>query len=200
MPKKSETRAASARAAAAPRRQAAGFKHCRSGFTLVDLLMVVLISALLASVAAPAMGRLTDHMALRSALQSLHVDLAFARGEAIMRHGYISMCPSRDGDTCDDFDWQIGWIVFEDPERLGVPAHPESILRIQGPISVRMTISGNAPIRRHIGFNALGVTRARNGALLMGTLRLCHAKLNEGRALVINRSGRIRQTSVNCGV
>lgn len=177
-------------------------RHLRhnAGITLVELLFVVAIAGVLMGVAAPAAIDMRDRAALRSATHLLHADLNFTRGEAVRRHTYVSMCPSDDGRACSDRDWQAGWIVFEDPERLGEPSHPDRIIRVQYALPPRLSLIGNTPIRRHLGFNALGVTRARNGALLMGTLSLCHARRDVGHALVINRSGRVRHEARRCQV
>lgn len=168
-----------------------------AGMTLLELLMVVTIAGVLMGVAAPAATELRDRAVLRSAMHLLHADLNFARGEAIRRRAYVSLCPSRDGRSCSDDDWQAGWIVFEDAPRSGEP-HGERILRVQPALSDRLAIIGNAPVRRHVGFSALGVTRARNGALLMGTFRLCHTRRDAGHALIVNRSGRIRRAAIEC--
>lgn len=75
------------------------------GFTLVEMLMVITLLVIFASLAAPAMGKLVATQKVKSAASGLHLALTQARSEALKRNGTVSVTP-RSG-----IDWNSGWIV-----------------------------------------------------------------------------------------
>ncbi|HEX7768587.1 MAG TPA: GspH/FimT family pseudopilin, partial [Dokdonella sp.] len=85
------------------------------GFTLVELLMVLAIVAVLATVAAPAFGLVIGRSQARAARNLLETSLNQARITAVNRGGNVVVCPSRDGERCARATaWHGGWIVFAD--------------------------------------------------------------------------------------
>jgi type IV fimbrial biogenesis protein FimT len=75
------------------------------GFTIIELMIVVLIVAILATVVVPLAGDFVVRNRLKTAVSDLHMSLLFARSEAIKRNENVTLAPN-DGD-----DWASGWEV-----------------------------------------------------------------------------------------
>lgn len=84
--------------------------HKYSGFTLVEMMVVLSIVAILMAFAVPSMVEMTQRSDLKRASGALFEALNTARTEAIKRGSDVSLCASSDGRHCDG-DWQ-SWIVF----------------------------------------------------------------------------------------
>lgn len=70
------------------------------GFTVLELMVVVTILAILASVAVPTYTGLIDDSRKRSVVSSLSDAIKLARLEAITRGQSVVVCPSDDGFDC----------------------------------------------------------------------------------------------------
>lgn len=71
-----------------------------SGFTLVELMVVVAVLAVLQTLAAPAFSGLVSSMRLSTAANSLFSSLLLARSEAIKRNSRAVVCKSATGYAC----------------------------------------------------------------------------------------------------
>ena len=71
-----------------------------AGFTLVELLVVVAISALLLALAAPAFNGLISAQKSTALVGAFMDSLNFARSEAIKRGGRAVLCKSANGTGC----------------------------------------------------------------------------------------------------
>ena len=112
------------------------------GFTMIEILVSLSVTAILASVAVPSLRDLVNERRLAGAASQLASDLQFARGEAIKRNARVLVCARTAGaSTCATTpDWVNGWLVCYDanyddacddattddpnPVRVGVPVHP----------------------------------------------------------------------------
>jgi len=96
-----------------------------AGFTLVELLVVMAISAILAAAAIPSFNRFTTASRLSEASSALRGAIELARSEAIARAARVGVCRSVDPNAatpaCSTVaagaypagDWASGWIVYE---------------------------------------------------------------------------------------
>ncbi len=77
-------------------------KQIESGFTLVELMIVVTIIGVVAALAAPSYQRTIEKNQLKQAVESLKADMQFARTEAIKRSAdvYVSRKQGNDGAWC----------------------------------------------------------------------------------------------------
>ena len=74
------------------------------GFTLIEVLMVVAILAVLASITAPAMRDFIDAQVIKNPASDLYSSLVLARSEAIKRNAAVDIEPAA-------ADWAQGWQV-----------------------------------------------------------------------------------------
>lgn len=113
------------------------------GFTMIELMVVISILAILASLAVPSMSRLIATQRLRSAAGDLHLTLVKARSEALKRNRDVTVSPDAAG-------WQAGWSIL-DPGG-GAP------LDVRGPTSnVTVTTTATSITYRSTGRTSAAV-------------------------------------------
>lgn len=88
-----------------PRRPAFVFLR-QSGFTLVELLVVVAVVAILAAVAVPSYTQMIANSRVRSTAQTFHASLMRARSEALKRNRSVAV--QRIGTS-----WSNGWQIVD---------------------------------------------------------------------------------------
>ena len=86
-----------------------------TGFSLVEMMLVIAVMAVLAGIALPALGALQRDARLSSAANEYFAALVHARSESIRRGVRVTLCTSTDGLACTaGTHWHGGWIVFVD--------------------------------------------------------------------------------------
>ena len=167
-----------------------------SGFTLLELVIVMVIVAILAAIAVPGFQYVTTSNRVSTEVNGLLGDMQYARNEALKEGLPITICasanptatpPSCSGST----SWQSGWIVFPDPNSTQnvVPTSP--ILRNQTPFSGNDTFDANFGVEA-VTFNregfassgAIGNVAAQLGVTI--TLHDATASAQWTRCLIIN--------------
>jgi type IV fimbrial biogenesis protein FimT len=76
-----------------------------TGFTVIELLMVMVILGVLITLAAPSMKAFMDSQSVKTPASDLYASLVLARSEAIKRNGAIDLVPNA------ATDWAQGWSV-----------------------------------------------------------------------------------------
>jgi type IV fimbrial biogenesis protein FimT len=98
-------------------------KHSRSGHargstqlgvTLLELLVTITIVSVLATVGIPAFRSFKMNQDRLAATNELAYSLQLARGEALKRAQFVTVCRTEDLEDCegDGDDWGVGWLVF----------------------------------------------------------------------------------------
>ncbi len=103
-------------------------KH-QGGFTIAELIIVVVIAAILAAVAVPNLSEFVKDNARSARLNTMVTALNYARNQAVTRNARVSLCKSANvtttAPTCDAVpgsgNFEGGWIVVTDhvPAYLG---------------------------------------------------------------------------------
>ena len=102
------------------------------GFTILELMIVIAIVGVLASLAFPAFGELIKNSRRTTVVNELSASLMLARAEAAKRGQPVSVCGMTDGGgtSCTGgTNWDYGWMVFLDPNGDGAIAAVGDVLR-----------------------------------------------------------------------
>lgn len=72
---------------------------CRSaGFSLIELMMVLVLVAIFASIAVPSFNALIERNRIQTASEELYSLLQYARSEAVNRHANVSIRATQNND------------------------------------------------------------------------------------------------------
>jgi prepilin-type N-terminal cleavage/methylation domain-containing protein len=169
----------------------------QGGFTVIEMLVVLVILLVLATMAAPHFGHLLSRQKLNVASNDLYAVLTVARNESIMRGRLVSACPvtSTQATSCDTSgDWtKAKAVLITSPSASGTP-----------PPALRVVEPSGAEIKVNLDVAADSVDFSPYAALATGTVfTLCHPDLDEGRQITVPRFGMptmktISMTGVTC--
>ena len=163
-----------------------------SGFTAIELMVVISIVAVLAALAAPSFTPLIERWRVRSAVEGLQSSLYYVRSEAIKRGGKIVIQKLPNGTNgCSaptTQDWNCGWFVCEDTNGNGSCSGSEPVLqRFDGLPKLDVMRTGNGD---SISFNRWGMPGAWFGL----TLKPANKPDSDAaaRGVCMNSGGRLR--------
>jgi len=155
------------------------------GFTLIEMMVVIIIIGILGVLGFPAMTRMLSSQAVRSTTYDLFADLVYARSEAITRGTTVTI--TSPGST----NWKQGWNIVE--------AAGGTTLRSQPAIGSKILMTGPATI----SFERTG--RATNAAAVQFDIRpdvtseTNAVQDNQRRCVKLDPSGRPRSYEGVCG-
>lgn len=170
------------------------------GYTLVELVVSLGVLAVLTAWGVPNFGHFSRNAARSVQVNQFIQAIYLARSEAIKRNGVVSLCPSRDGATCDvGSPWHQGWLVFVNLDRDSPATRDanEELLHAY-PSWESGWIAANRNTLSFRPFGQSGVT---------ATITFCDDRGSaEARAVIISQTGRPRLAdrtpageSLNCG-
>jgi type IV fimbrial biogenesis protein FimT len=129
-----------------------------SGYTMIELLVVIMIVSILMALAVPSFRYVTTSNRLSSEINGLLGDMQFARAQAVKEGRTVTVCSSTDRKKCSgQADWSQGWIVFSDPNNVGTVDAGEALLRVQAPLALGDTLKDNTGTLSSASFNRVGL-------------------------------------------
>ena len=148
-----------------------------SGFTLLELMLVVVIVAILITMAVPSFQWMIQKVTISSNVNTFLSDMRYARSEGIRRGGGVVLCRSDDPEAAtpvcstssSKINWVSGWIIFHDLNNDGDTSESGKavapLLRVQTPITAINSIAGTSTEK--FSFTATGRLRSLKGVTKM---------------------------------
>ena len=165
----------------------------QNGFTLIELMIAVALTALLMSMAVPAMDVFVSNSRQTGAINDLVSSMHLARSTAITTNTRVTLCASASGNDCDGASWADGWIVFGDRDSdQDVDADETIVSTADGVDSLSMVSAefGQFMLYRP---NGRVMNASVNGT--SGEFTICDDRgASHAKVMIIELSGRPRQS------
>jgi len=164
-----------------------------SGFTLIELMVSIAITSILASIAMPNLNAYLTQLRVDNEISTLHRLLFTARNAAINTQLPVTVCPLNEQNQCTS-QWQNDIVVFIDLNNNNIyePLNNETLIRTKS--AIRNTDKLQYGIgRSRIIYAPTGRTAGWGSN---GTLKYCPENYPEqSRAIRIATSGRLYASS-----
>ncbi|MFB3090884.1 MAG: GspH/FimT family pseudopilin [Gammaproteobacteria bacterium] len=170
------------------------------GFTLIEVMVVIIIVGILASIAVPSLSTLMKNNRLKAQMFDMLGSINIARSEAVKRKAQTVLCRSADptagSPTCGGTSqtWTSGWIVYAkgDDATDDYDSTTDTIIGIGNAAEVDVEVMSNATGNNHLIYNTDGT--------LDGTAQLVYAICDDrgeefGKQISIALVGRAVLTS-----
>jgi type IV fimbrial biogenesis protein FimT len=140
------------------------------GFTVPEILITLVISAVLLTISAPYMGDYVRNARLDAAASGLLRTMHYARSEAVKRNTRVVLCrsanPTASTPSCggDHYVWTTGWLMFAagDTDSNYQPA-TDTLIKIGNPATGSVTVRTNGTSNRNLEYNSDGTTNEGGG-------------------------------------
>lgn len=163
------------------------------GFTLLEVLVVLVLLGVLLALAAPSLTHLREKHQMQSQAEQLQAGLMLSRSEALRRQQRVTLCVRGEGQDCaSEGTWAQGWVVFVDGNDNAVRDQEEKVLWVQAALPPFMTLQGNTTVSRYVSYGPDGRSQSTTGAFQAGTLSLCGTGQTQVWRMVINAVGKPR--------
>ena len=149
----------------------------QSGFTIIELMMVIAIAGVMATVAGPSFTTMINNNRITTQTNQLILAIQVARSEAVKRGRPVSVTATNGSD------WEQGWDVIDENDVViqNFDAIPSGLTIVSAGSKTSFIFSSGGDV---------------NGA---DTMTICKTGLN-GRNIIISSTGRTRliSTGITC--
>lgn len=159
------------------------------GFTLIELIITIVISAILLGLALPGMQGFVENNRVKLTVGQLADSLNYARSEASKRRFPVSVCARSSESSCaGGAAWAGGWLVFTDDDGNGAIDGVNEVLRDVDnlPDNVTLVTSGFAT-SNYVQYSPTGELN------VSGRFKICNDRTgfeNIARAIDVSATGR----------
>ena len=172
-----------------------------TGFTIIELMIVIVISAILMMMAVPSYQGFIKRNNVQSLQSRVAAAVVTARSEAASRNGVTTLCASKNGTHCGG-GWNEGWIVFLDngDGNTGVAQNSKRendeplILSFSNVGHYKVAVSGEDASQTITAFSFNSQGFSLNKARALVTVCEPEGDVSYARGLIIERSGRTMVT------
>jgi type IV fimbrial biogenesis protein FimT len=161
------------------------------GFTLIELMIAIGLSALLLSMAIPALDSFTTSARQTGAVNDFVSSMHIARSSAITTNFRTTICASAGGADCETVSWDQGWIVFRDRDSDQSVDNDETIIASSSGIDGLTIQSGEFGAFLMYRPNGRVMTTSATGN--SGQFTVCDSRGSDhAKVLIVDLSGRPR--------
>ncbi|MES2150299.1 MAG: GspH/FimT family pseudopilin [Pseudomonadota bacterium] len=160
------------------------------GFSAAELMVVLVVAALMLTLALPDLRQLLSQLRLRVAAGELYGALELARAQAVARGAPVALVPLDGGG-----DWSRGWVVLLDRDGDLRPGSGDEVIAWHGPapdgVAIRSAFSSHQQ-PDYFAYNGAGrgCSARSTAAARWGTLSLQQGSVR--RLIIVNMLGRSR--------
>lgn len=165
-------------------------KRLHGGFTLIELVILMVAIALMATIAIPSFDSSVSRNSIDAAQSELQSALNLARSEAVKRGKTVTLCASSDQQSCSTA-WSSGWLLFVDNNSNSALNNGEEILRVGRAVNGRNSLAMSGSVSNHaIQFKSSGFSNQN------ATWTYCAADkaASKARGIVVESSGLTRRS------
>ncbi|HET8705753.1 MAG TPA: GspH/FimT family pseudopilin [Pseudomonadales bacterium] len=171
-------------------------QYKQSGFSMIELMIVIAISAILVAMAAPSFRTSIRNASMDTLQSNLSMALKLARSEAIAgtprNRGYnvdnVNVCATSNNTSCSS-TWGNGWMVYVPTTAAG--STPGVVLRVFKGDST-FTISPDTATPNNIIFNSLGFPTSDGSAVIRPSFTLTDSQsMATTKTLTMENTGSI---------
>ena len=160
----------------------------QSGFTLLELLITLVISAVLLLMALPNFNSLVQSSRIMAASEELQDAISLARSTAVATNSRTILVATTN-------HWHEGWTLFIDTNNDGDLSEGETTVKVSEEKQGIVT-EASQPMDSYISFIGTGESRQKSktssGAFLAGHIKICPETKGGGNKLILSGGGRIR--------
>jgi type IV fimbrial biogenesis protein FimT len=161
----------------------------RKGFSLIELMAVLAISAILLAIGVPSFRTMIQKQRITTATNDFFAAIHLARSEAVQRGRRVDLVPTDPGG-----DWAKGWIVFVDNNNNQRADLGEQVIFTSGAAAHGIVIQAKLTDSsvQYVAYNGTGRTRTNKNSETpqFGTFSF---KLDsQNRKIILNMLGRPR--------
>lgn len=166
-------------------------RNAERGFTLIEMMVAVALTALLLSMAVPALDAFTSNARQTSTINDFVSSMHIARSTAVTTNFRTTVCASSNGVSCEGVSWDQGWIVFSDRDSDQAVDNDETIVASSD--GTRGLDIQSAEFGQFLMYRPNGRVMTVSAAGNSGQFTVCDSRGSDhAKVLIVDLSGRPR--------